>query len=172
MRRRNWVLRRTLVRSRLLLAVAVLAGTVTVLIAGIVGGSERGTVDGVRDYLSDIDDQVGSLTFATSIAADPAAQTAAVDTVRTTAFGTLPVDLLRRVKSGPFTVTPGSGAAQTVRLGAYDGLTDHARTTAGVWPTATGDDAVEVALPQTLADRWGVGVGEALAATSKPGCSR
>lgn len=165
MRRRSWVVRRTLVRSRLLLAVAVLAGTVTLLIAGIVGASERGTVDGLRSYLSDIDDSVGSLTFATSVGPDPAVQTAAVGELRAAAFGSLPVDLFRRVKSGPFTVTPGSAAPETVRLGSYDGLTDHARRTAGAWPAATGG-AVEVALPQSLAARWGIGVGDALTAAA------
>lgn len=138
MRHRGWATRRAGARARLLAALTALSFTVTVLITGILGLVDSGSVDGVRQYLAGVDDTAAVSQFSTSLANDPAAQEAAVRTLTAVEFGGLPVRQYRRLKSLPYTVNePVSGgerADTVIRLGSYDDFAAHARITSGRWP--------------------------------------
>lgn len=173
MRFGGWAVRRTGVRARLLAALTVLSFAVTLLITGIVGLTQKDSVDGVRDYLSQIDDTAASSQFLTSLGSDPQQQSGAVQTLTTDVFGDLPVQSFRRVKSLPYTLqvpTAGGGKQDaTIRLGSYDDLESHARVISGSWPGSGTGPVIGVAVPADTARAWKLAVGDTIAAKDPTG---
>jgi len=193
-RHSGWATRRAGARARLLAALTALSFTITVLITGILGLVDSGSVDGVRQYLAGVDDTAAVSQFSTSLANDPAAQEAAVRALTAVEFGGLPVRQYRRLKSLPYTVNePASGGERTdtvIRLGSYDDFAAHARITSGRWPdpggstaggstaggstagSATAGSATAVAVPQPIARQWRLTVGDRLQAKGTAGALR
>lgn len=176
MRHGGWVARRTGVRTRLLVSLTALTFTITLLITGIVGLVQSASVTGVRHYLADVDDTAATVQFSTSLADDPAAQNAALNSLSDRLFGDLPVQHLRRLKSVPYTLTApgadGQSAETTVRLGGYDDFAGNATITAGRWPAAGGADVIPVAVPAAVAQRWKLTVGDRIEAAANGGAAR
>ncbi|WP_029138475.1 FtsX-like permease family protein [Nakamurella lactea] len=164
------MVRRSGVRVRLLVAITALTFTVTLLLTAIIGMSQRDAADGVRGYLAEVDDTARVSVLSTSLAADPAAQSAEFSTLVGTAFGDLPVQQLRRVVSAPYTVPGADG--RSLRLGSYDGFTEHARITAGNWPATTGSGPQAVAVSSAVATEWGLTAGATIEATPPSGTAR
>lgn len=184
MQRGGWVVRRSGVRFRLLAALTALTFTITVLITAIIGMSQRDAADGVRNYLSGVDDSAAVTVVSTSLAPDTGKQSAAFDSLVAAQFGELPVISMRRLVSGAYSVTSDdaagsagssgrpAAAGRSLRLGSYDGFTGHARITAGNWPAASSDTTIGVAVQAKVAAEWSLRPGDPIEVVASSGTTK